>query len=212
MRFSLPGVLSVCVLVAACAAAPVETVTPTPGQPAPPPADARAIPGGAVLEVRLDQELSAGRARVGDTFTVRVTEPLVATNGQTVVPENSVVTGLVTGVGPRADGREVAAIRLNFVRISVDGVWHPITANIIRTRVQGGAAAEAEAAPTIITAAGAGAVLGAILGGELRDMLVGAILGAGAGTIISLGTGDVEPVLPEGTRMTIQTVSTVQLR
>ena len=61
--------------------------------------------------------------------------------------------------------------------------------------------------------AAAGAVLGAVLsGGELDKILVGGALGAAAGTVISLGTGDVEGVLPAGTRMTLQTTRTVALR
>jgi hypothetical protein len=56
-------------------------------------------------------------------------------------------------------------------------------------------------------------VLGAVLsGGELNKILLGGALGAAAGTVISLGMGDTEAVLPAGTRMTLQTTQTVSLR
>jgi hypothetical protein len=61
--------------------------------------------------------------------------------------------------------------------------------------------------------AAAGAVLGAIIGdGDLRDILVGGALGAGAGTIISLGRGDIAHELPAGTHMLLQTTDRVELR
>jgi hypothetical protein len=199
-------------IVAGCAAAPVETGPVAPAQPAPPPADARAIPARTLLDVRLDQELGTTASRVGDTFTATVEEPLIAANRQTVVPAGAVITGMVTGVGPVAEGQEVAAIRLNFLRINIDGVSHPVSASIVGTRLPGAAQRPGDETQEIVTAAAAGAVLGAILGGELRDMLVGAALGAGAGTVISLGTGEAEAVLPAGTQLRLQTVDRVQLR
>lgn len=52
--------------------------------------------------------------------------------------------------------------------------------------------------------AAAGAVLGAIIsGGDLDRILGGGLLGAAAGTVISLGRGDVESVLPEGSTLTV---------
>jgi hypothetical protein len=61
--------------------------------------------------------------------------------------------------------------------------------------------------------AAAGAVLGAVLsGGEIDDILKGGLIGAAAGTVISLGTSSAEAVLPAGTRMTLQTTRTVALR
>jgi hypothetical protein len=212
MKLRIAAAATGVLMVSGCVAAPVETVPVAPAQPAPPPADARAIPAHTLLDVRLDQELSTGASRVGDTFTVTVEEPLVAANRQTVVPADAVITGMVTGVGPAGAGREQAAIRLNFVRINIDGVSHPLSASIVGTRVPGEAERPADEAQAIVTAAAAGAVLGAIIGGELRDMLVGAVLGAGAGTVISLGAGDDEAVLPAGTQLRLQTLDRVQLR
>jgi hypothetical protein len=195
---------------AACQTLPAETAPATAPQPAPPPPDASFIPAGTVLNVELNNDLNTTTSRVGDTFTVTVTEPLIATNAQVVVPEGAVITGMVTGVGA-VRGEEPAAVRLNFLRINIRGISHPLTAEIASTHVPTQEHA-GDAARAAATGAAAGAVLGAILTGELRDALIGAALGAGAGTIISMGTGDVEAVLPEGTRMTIRTFERISLR
>ncbi|HSJ24255.1 MAG TPA: hypothetical protein VK929_06290 [Longimicrobiales bacterium] len=197
----------------ACATMPVEEVQPAP-QPAPPPPDASYIPIGTHLEVELQDELNTTTSRVGDSFVVTVTEPLVAANGQTVVPEGTRIQGMVTGVAQPGD-RDPAVLRLNFLRVEVNGAWHPLTASIAGTEVPmdargPGARQHAQAAAT---GAVAGAVLGAVITGRLRESLIGAALGAGAGTIISLGmSGPNEAVLPAGTQMTLRTEDRVNLR
>lgn len=201
----------------ACQTTPEPVPAEPAAQPAPAaaaaPANASELPAGTDLQVELDATLSTEESRVGDRFTVTVTEPLMATNGETVIPEGSVITGLVTGLDDSDHAGDQAAIRLNFLRISVNGVSHPFSADVLETDVRMEAdrdERDVERAATV--GAVAGAVLGAVIGGDLRDALVGAALGAGAGTIISLGTGDVEAVLPEGTRMTVRTRERMQLR
>jgi hypothetical protein len=196
---------------AGCATAPAPADAPAtaPTQPAaPPPPNANAIPAGTVLTVRLAQELNTTTTRSGDIFTVTVQEPLVATNNQTVIAEGSVITGMVTGVGATGEGQ--AAIRVNFLRISLDGVSHPLSARVLDTAPPEGTLPTASREEATETEAGA--VLGVVVGGDLRTALVGGFLGAGAGTIVSLGRGDVEPVLPERTLLRIQTRDRIDLR
>jgi hypothetical protein len=59
--------------------------------------------------------------------------------------------------------------------------------------------------------AAAGAVVGAIIGGSLKDILVGGALGAGAGTIISLGTGDQQNSLPAGSELDLRVTQRVAM-
>lgn len=213
MTRMLTVVLAGGLALSACQTLPgAEAAAPAP-MPAPPPQDASAIPAGTHLNVELQNELNTTDTRVGDVFTVRVTEPLVAVNGQTVVPAGATITGMVTGVGG-ATAADPAALRLNFVRIDVGGVTHPITAEIVGThlpmeqRTDHTQHAQAAAAGAIT-----GAVVGTIVTGRLRDALIGAALGAGAGTIISLGMGGpTEAALPAGTHMTLRTADRIVLR
>jgi hypothetical protein len=55
-------------------------------------------------------------------------------------------------------------------------------------------------------------VLGAVIGGgDVSKILGGAAIGAAAGTVISLGMGEVDAVLPAGSKMTLQTTQQVTL-
>lgn len=180
-------------------------------QPAPLPS-ANAIPRGTVLNVRLNETLSTDRSSVGERFTATVITPLETTGGRTVVPVGSIVSGVVTGVDPSTRRGDVAAIRVNFDRLQIGNRTYPFTADVIDTepRLTNDESRILERAGI---GAAAGAVLGAIVtGGELEGILIGGALGAGAGTIISLGVGDVDPELDKGSVLTLRTTSNVQLR
>ncbi|HEV8365411.1 MAG TPA: hypothetical protein VGQ52_17975 [Gemmatimonadaceae bacterium] len=178
------------------------------------PADSRVLPAGATLEVRLDQEIGTKSSRVGDTFTATVDKQVVASNGEVVVPTGSKVYGKVTGLDNSDHLGEPAAIKVDFERIVINGQSHDLRAKVTATNLQTrGGDTRSETLKKAGVGAAAGAVLGAVLsGGELSKILLGGALGAAAGTVISLGVGDVEGVLPTGTKMVLQTTSSVALR
>lgn len=177
------------------------------------PATANTLPTGSVLTVTLDQEIGTKNSKVGEEFTATVADPVVASNGQTVVPAGTKVYGKVTGLDDSDRAGEPAAIRLDFERIVINGQSHPFEARITATNLQTtGQDTRDETLKKAGIGAAAGAVLGAIVGdGDISKILGGAAIGAAAGTVISLGTGDVEAVLPAGSRMTLQTTQQVSM-
>lgn len=184
-------------LFAAACAAPAEEPgarlpAPADTTPAEPPATAVVLPANTYLAVELQTPLSVAGSRLGQTFTVRVVEPLIARNRATVVPTGATITGMVTGVQPGADTAE-PLLRLNFLRIDLEGVMHPLSAHIVTV----GDGAEPATADVRV-----------VRGEEALAAIINT-LGRGAGSILVLGA---EPALPAGTRMTIRTMDTIQLR
>jgi hypothetical protein len=120
----------------------------------------------------------------------------------------------VTGLDNSDRVGEPAAIKIDFERIVVNGVSRPFYARVTATNLETrGADTRNETSRKAGVGAAAGAVLGAVLsGGDLDKILLGGALGAAAGTVISLGVGDVEGVLPAGTTMQLTTTRTVALR
>lgn len=178
------------------------------------PTDSRALPSGTSFDVRLDQEIGTKSSKVGDSFTATVVNAVMAQNGTTAVPAGAKVYGKVTGLDNSNRVGEPAAIRIDFERIDVNGASRPLYAKVTATNLdtRGG-----DTRNETIRKAGIGAVAGAVLGGvlsggDLDKILIGGALGAAAGTVISLGAGDVEGVLPAGTTMHLQTTRTVALR
>ena len=178
------------------------------------PADTRALPPGTPLDVELDKEIGTKVSRVGETFSATVIRPVVAVTGDVAVPVRSKVWGRVTGLDNSDHVGEVAAIKVDFDHIEVNGERHMLDANVTDTEVKTrGSDSRNETLRKAGVGAAAGAVLGAVLsGGDLGSILKGGAIGAAAGTVISLGMGDVEGVLPVGTRMQLETTRTIDLR
>jgi hypothetical protein len=186
-------------------------VITTPAPAAATPATAATLPAGTTLEVRLQDAIGTEISTVGQTFTAEVVSPVVAQDGQTAVPAGAMVRGTVTGLAPSEQVGDQAAIRVDFNQLQINGQTHPIDATVVDA---GARTEEGDAILGDETAigAGVGAGLGLILEGDLAGALLGGILGAGVGTVIALGTGDVEATLPAGSTMTIRTTDRVALR
>ena len=213
MRKGTISVLALAALGATAACARTTSVESTGEVATATPVSANSLPTGAVVTVALDQAVGTKTSKVGDTFSATVVDAIVASNGQTVVPAGSKVYGKVTGLQDSDNVGQKAAIRLDFERININGVERPFEANITQTNLQ---TQNDESRNETLKKAGigaaAGAVLGAVIGGgDISKILGGAAIGAAAGTVISLGGGDVDAVLPAGSRMTLQTTQQVTL-
>jgi hypothetical protein len=174
------------------------------------PATANVLPIGTVLEVQLDQPISAADSRVDDRFTAHVTTPVVAQNGAVVVPAGALVDGRVTGIEPSRDPTRPALIRLDFEALRVGDRRYPFTASVERTAIPG--RSNDDLKKKAVTGAAVGGALGAVLGRDLKGIVIGGAIGAAAGSLISLGTDRVEARLPEGTRLTLRNDRQVALR
>jgi hypothetical protein len=212
MRKTIPTLFALATLATAGACTRPSTVS-SGGDVALPstPVNASTLPTGSTVTVTLDQQVGTKNSKVGDTFSATVVDAIVASNGQTVVPAGSKVYGKVTGLQDSDNATQKAAIRLDFERINVNGVERPFEANITATDLQtSGNDSRNETLKKAGIGAAAGAVLGAVLGGgDVSKIIGGAAIGAAAGTVISLGGGEVDAVLPAGSKMTLQTTQQV---
>jgi len=200
----------------ACASAPrVETASgeiATPATAAP--VNARTLPAGVTMNLALDQQLGTNSSHTGDTFSATLVDPVVAQNGRLTVPAGARVWGHVSGVTKASNATETAALVLDFDSLTFNGRRYPFEANITATDLQKqGGASTSETVKSGAIGAAAGAVLGAVLsGGDKDKILLGAGLGAVAGTAISLGRSGENGVLPSGSRLSVQTTQDIALR
>ena len=177
-------------------------------------ANARTLSAGSTMEVQLNQQLSTEANKVGDTFTASVVSNVMASNGEVVIPAGAVVRGRISALDDSDDPTDRALIQLQFDRLTFNGRNYDFRANITNVAtVEQRNRRAGDVTRGAVTGAAAGAVIGAIISGrDLDDIIKAGAVGAAAGTVISLGVGDVEHVLPAGTRMTIQATQSVALR
>lgn len=201
--------LAALVLVAGCRSAEVQSETGPSTAPAVLPATAAQLPVGMPITGRLDQTLSTNGSRVGDQFTVTVTKPVVAQNGQTAVPAGATVHGTISALDGSTHAGDVAYIRLRFDQITLNGQSHPFGASVVRTDVESSRSFNRR---NPVRGAIAGAVLGAVLDRDLDSTITGAAVGTAVGTAISLGTGTVDASLPAGTTIELRSTQHVNVR
>jgi len=179
------------------------------------PMNGAVLPAGTTMRVRLNESVGTRSSHEGDQFTATVTEAVRASNGVDAVPEGSMLFGRVTGLRSANVPGEQAVIRLAFDSVRIRGMSYPFDGQISDVRV---ATEQTDLTKACIAkeagiGAVAGAALGAIVGGaELSKIITGGLLGAAAGTVISLGTGSTQSVIPSGTRMSVRSTDTIRLR
>lgn len=172
------------------------------------------LASGSAMEVQLNQSLSTETNKVGDTFTANVVNNVTTTSGAVVVPAGSRVTGRITALDDSDHPADQALIQLQFDKLTVNGRDYDFSATVTNVAtVEQSTRNSTTVAKSAATGAAIGAAIGAIIkGAELDAILKGGAIGAAAGTVISLGVGDVEHVIPAGSRMTIQATQQVTLR
>lgn len=101
-------------------------------------------------------------------------------------------------------------IKVQFDGIQLRGESVPIQAAVTETNPRTESEMTDEG-KKIGAGAAVGAVIGAFAGEGANEALMGAAAGAAAGTAIALGTRDTHEVLPEGSAITIQLESPLQV-
>ncbi|MFH0901822.1 MAG: hypothetical protein V2A73_14425 [Pseudomonadota bacterium] len=154
---------------------------------------------GSVVWIVLDEPLSPTRNRVGDGFRAHVSQDVVADTGELLIPRGAEVDGRIVDLR-RAEGGQPGVVGLSLRSIEMAGVRQQIDATIVETMVPGQRRVRGR---DVLTGAAIGAVLGGLLEGK-TGLVVGGALGAGAGTLVSLGTGEATAQLPKGTALAVR--------
>ena len=139
------------------------------------------------IRVRMNEQISSKSARIGDTFTTTVTEPVYSNNGVIVIPVGSTVTGRVSSVRQAKKGGDPGSIDVNFVEVrlpngtrrTINGSLTDLDTKKAKSDNEGSASGDDRKNDKLIFIGG-GAAGGAILGGAIgggKGALIGGILG-----------------------------------
>lgn len=146
---------------------------------------------GTVFRVRMNNNISSKTARVGDTFTTTVTEPVYSSTGNVVIPTGSTVTGRVDSVTAARKGGNPGQISVTFTSVklptgrtrSINGSLTDLNTKDAKSDNESTVKGDKMKNRKLIFIGGGGAggaVLGAAVGGG-KGALIGGLLGAGAG-------------------------------
>lgn len=149
------------------------------------------VPAGTRFRARINESLTSKTARIGQTFTANVVEPVYSSSGAILVPEGSVLTGRVDSVTPAAKGGKPGSIDVSFRRLRtpngtsrvINGMMTDLIADKGKSDSEGTVSGDRMKHRKVIFIGGGGAggaVLGAAIGGG-KGALIGGLLGAGGG-------------------------------
>jgi len=189
--------------------APVPTPAPEPSRPR---TVTLSAPAGSTFAVRLNEEVSTRSHSVGEGFTATLTEPLIASNGTTLIPAGATVRGEVTDSRKSGRAGEDASIGITFTSVSYDGDTYPIDASTVNVPSKlVSRDSNVEKVAKVGGGAAIGAIVGRVIGGGTKGTIAGAAVGAAAGTAVAMGTADVDRVIPSGSQVTVRLDSSVRV-
>jgi len=149
------------------------------------------VPTGKRIRVRMNETLNSRSARMGDRFTVTVSEPVYSSTGVVVVPEGSDLIGRVDSVAPARKGGKPGSLDISFVQVvlpngarrAINGSLTELVSDDATSDSEGTASGDRMKNRKLIFIGGGGAggaILGAAIGGG-KGALIGGLLGAGGG-------------------------------
>lgn len=152
------------------------------------------VPAGTTLALTLDGQLASDLSRVEDAVRARVERP-VTIHGVVAIPTGSMVHGTVTTAEAAGKVRGRARLAFRFDELDIDNERHAIRSDTVSYEAEG---TKADDAKKVGIGAGAGALIGGLLGGK-KGAGAGALIGGGAGTTMVLTTAGDEVELRSGT-------------
>lgn len=144
------------------------------------------VNAGQKIQVRMNEQISSGTARVGDRFTTTVSIPVYA-GGVEVIPAGSIITGRVTEVRRASRPSKAGWLSVSFVSLQLpSGTARAINGSLTNlsnetaTFDEEGQVTGRSSTKRNIVFIGGGAATGA---------LIGAIAGGGSGAGVGAGIG-----------------------
>ena len=179
------------------------------------------VASGTMLRVRMNTTITSKTARVGDTFSATVTEPVYSTTGVVVIPTGSTVNGRVDSVAAAAKGGKVGTIDASFTSVrlpngrlrAINGSLADLDSKSAKSDNEGTASGDKTKHRKIIFiggGAGGGAILGGAVGGG-KGALIGGILGGIGGLIAETQTKGEEATVKAGTEFGVSLNQAISL-
>jgi hypothetical protein len=165
------------------------------------------LAAGTRLVVRMIDSVDSQRDAVGQSFRASLDEPVVDSNGNTIVPRGADVN--VKLIDDKQSGKLAGrtVLTLSLASVMVNG--RMVDVNTMNITEQS-SSRTARSGKVIGGTAAAGAIIGAIAGGG-KGAAIGAGAGAGAGTVAEVATKGQKVHIPSETRLTFTLQAPVQL-
>src|SRR2546429_1816511 len=151
------------------------------------------LAAGTHVPLAASDTITTRTAKAGDAFSATVSQAVKDPSGRVVIPEGATVSGTIAVAEPAPNPNSTGKIELSLTSVSVRGASYTIDASVVAmdTVMKGRGVTKADAAK-VGGGAGAGAILGKLLGKNTKGAVIGGWAvgaGGGAGGRASRGIG-----------------------
>jgi hypothetical protein len=160
---------------------------------------ARMIPPGTSLVFSVDQIVSTATHARGDVFSATLRHRVTDVGGSEAIPEGVPSQWIVTEASTE-NGETVLAVRLESIR--VNGSWTPLVGDVTEAHVRTSSADSTRFPAEVAVGSAAAEALEKVLGEDATA--AGAVVGAEAGTMVTLTTRGRSATLPAGSAITVE--------
>ena len=151
------------------------------------------VQAGHTMRARLNEEIDSEKARVGDTFTATLVDPVYSSGGVELAPQGSIITGQVTNVQRAAKNGKPATMDVQFISLELpNGMRRRINGSLTDLSASSG---ESNNEGTVSAKKTSHRKLKFIGGGAAGGALIGALAGGGKGAAIGAGVGAVTGIV-----------------
>jgi hypothetical protein len=173
-----------------------------------------------VVRVRINERISSGSAKVGDSFKTTVVHP-VYVNGAEVIPQGSIIEGRITNVNRASRRSQAGSIGVGFVALRLpsgysrafNGSLASLSSESSKVDNEGEVSGRSSAERNVVFVGGGaatGALIGAIANGG-KGAGIGAGVGAGIGAAGALFAKGKEAVVEPGTTFGVMLNQSISL-
>ncbi len=176
-------------------------------EPATKAAEAKVVPAGQHIVVRLGQAVGSKISSPGQAFTATVAQA-VEVDGKVLIPSGAEASGTVAEAVPLGRFKGGAKLRLALDSVKVGGNTYKVETAAITESAKGKGKRTAVA---VGGGAGLGAIVGGLAGGG-KGAAIGVLAGAGAGTAGAAFTGNKDIVLPAEATLSFKLLQPLEVK
>ena len=174
-------------------------------EPAPTAEPRRVLAAGRTLDLSAQAEITTESAREGDVVYAAITEDILGSAGEVLLPAGTQLKGRVAESRESTGADQPAVLRLEFESITVNGSERPLKATVVEMAVDAQARdSNTRTAAKVGVGAAAGAIVGRIIGGDRGSAVKGAVVGGVAGGAAAAVTRSGHATLGQGARVVIR--------
>ena len=170
------------------------------------------IAAGTAINLGANSKVCTNTNKVGDTFTARVNEAVMGSNGA-MIPAGSTVTLRITQLKRSENANDNVVVGLSVLSVVANGKTYALNADVTSAQIEKVRnEPKSKDMQKVIGGAVLGGLIGQAVGKDTKGTVIGAAAGAAAGTVAAKATANYEGCINSGDTIRIKLNQAAEVR